>query len=75
MNRTKFVRAVALFLAVLMIGSVFLVAFRAFALSPDTMNTIPMTGQSSTGKIMIIVGVVAVVILGASLVPVFIKKK
>lgn len=76
MDRKIFTRAVALFLAVLMLGGVVMAAVQAFALSPETAVMIANTGDNNTKTIVIVVAVVAVVALGASTVlPKVLKKK
>lgn len=76
MNRKLFVRITAIFLAVLMFGSVVMVAVQSFALGPDADVVIANTGDSNTKLIVTIVAVVAVVaIIGCVALPKLLKKK
>ena len=75
-NRKKFIRIVALVLAILMLGSVIVVALQAIAMSPESMAMIPNTGDGNTKTIIIVVAVVAVLaLLGVTVVPAIVKKK
>ncbi len=76
MNRSLFTRVMAIFLAVLMIGSVVIVAIQALAVGPTDISAIAATGDTAKTKIIIIVAVVAVVLGAAGIVlPKVIKKK
>lgn len=76
MNRSLFTRVMAIFLAVLMVGSVVIVAIQALAVGPTDFVAIAATGDTAKTKIIIIVAVVAVVlgVVGVVL-PKVIKKK
>lgn len=76
MNRSLFTRVVAIFLAILMIGSVAIVAIQALAVGPSDFAAIAATGDTARTKVIIIVAVVAVVLGAGSLIlPKVIKKK
>ena len=75
MKRKLFSRVVAVILAVIMIGSVFAVAFQAFAAGPGVVPII-YTGDTNTKNTVLIVAVVAfVVILAGAIVPTILKKR
>ena len=76
MNRSLFTRVVAIFLAILMIGSVAIVAIQALAAGPSDFATVAASGDTARTKVIIIVAVVAVVLGAGSLIlPKVIKKK
>lgn len=76
MNRSLFTRVVAIFLAILMIGSVAIVAIQALAAGPSDFTAVVATGDTARTKVIIIVAVVAVVLGAGSLIlPKVIKKK
>lgn len=75
MNRKLFSRVIAIVLAVIMIGSVFAVAFQAFAMNSG-ISPIIYTGDTNTKNTVLIVAVVAfVVILAGAIVPTLLKKR
>lgn len=72
-KRSTFVRIVCIFLAILMLGSVVLVAIQAFAYGPEV--AIAATGDNNNKAVVIIIAVIAVVVLVGSLFgPKLIKK-
>ena len=74
MKRNTFVRIMCIFLAVLMLGSVVLVAIQAFAYGPDAAAVVA-TGDNNNKHTVIIIAVIAVaVLLGAVFAPTIIKK-
>lgn len=76
MNRSLFTRVMAIFLAILMIGSVVIVAIQALAVGPTDIMTVAATGDTARTKVIIIVAVLAVVLgVGAVVLPKVIKKK
>ncbi|MEG0979582.1 MAG: hypothetical protein RR069_00035 [Oscillospiraceae bacterium] len=76
-NAKWFTRAVAVFLAVIILGGVVLGALQSFAMGPMyTTLSIVNTGQSNTNYWIIIAAVVAIVVLvGAIVLPKLLKKK
>ena len=64
-KRSTFVRIVCIFLAVLMLGSVVLVAIQAFAYGPEV--AIAVTGDNNNKTIVIIIAIIAVIALVGSL--------
>lgn len=74
MKRNTFVRIMCIFLAVLMLGSVVLVAIQAFAYGPDA-TMVVATGDNNNKHTVIIIAVIAVIVLlGAVFAPTIIKK-
>ena len=74
MKRSTFVRVMCIFLAILMLGSVVLVAIQAFAYGPDAASVVA-TGDNNNKHTIIIIAIIAVaVLLGAVFAPTIIKK-
>ena len=75
MNTKMFTRVVAIVLAVIMLGSVVMVAVNSFAIGPEIMQIVN-TGDDNTRNIIIVVAAVAFVVLVALVVvPEVIKKR
>ena len=75
MNTKMFTRVVAIVLAVIMLGSVVMVAVNSFAIGPEIMQIVN-TGDDNTRNIIIVVAAVAFVVLVALVVvPAVIKKR
>ncbi|MDD6807403.1 MAG: hypothetical protein PUD72_03000 [Oscillospiraceae bacterium] len=75
MNTKMFTRVIAIVLAVIMLGSVVMVAVNSFAIGPE-MIQIVNTGDDNTRNIIIVVAAVAFVVLIALVViPALLKKR
>ena len=73
-GRSTFIRIMCIFLAVLMLGSVIVVAIQAFAYGPDV-TTMVATGDNNNGHTVLIIAIIAIVVLlGAVFAPTIIKK-
>ncbi|MDO5448616.1 MAG: hypothetical protein Q4F70_03305 [Clostridia bacterium] len=72
-KRSTFIRIMCIFLAVLMLGSVIVVAIQAFAYGPEV--AIAATGDNNSKTVVIIIAVIAVIALvGALFGPTIVKK-
>ncbi len=75
MNSKMFTRVVAIILAVIMLGSVVMVAVNSFAISPEMMSIVN-TGDDNTRNTIVVVAVVAfVVLIALVIVPSILKKR